>query len=137
MTYFILDFAGSPVMFLGGLFTCWSFCFLSIIDWNFQKQLSELCIQNQKKKSFISHSVYNLVCSYSFVQALTPFCDHRADPLESKNLASDPAYSSVLESLRQSLMKWQWETGDPWVCGPDYVLEDKLEPHCRPLYNGL
>uniref|UniRef100_UPI003AACFD17 N-sulphoglucosamine sulphohydrolase isoform X1 n=1 Tax=Centroberyx gerrardi TaxID=166262 RepID=UPI003AACFD17 len=63
--------------------------------------------------------------------------DTRADPGETRNLASDPSYSSVLESLRQSLQKWQWETGDPWVCGPDYVLEDKLEPHCRPLYNGL
>ncbi|XP_042290726.1 N-sulphoglucosamine sulphohydrolase [Thunnus thynnus] len=63
--------------------------------------------------------------------------DTRTDPLETRNLASDPSLSAVLESLRQSLQKWQWETGDPWVCGPDYVLEDKLEPHCRPLYNGL
>lgn len=63
--------------------------------------------------------------------------DSRADPLERVNLASDPSYSTVLENLRQSLQKWQWETGDPWVCGPDYVLEDKLEPRCRPLYNGL
>ncbi|KAF7658660.1 hypothetical protein LDENG_00009700 [Lucifuga dentata] len=61
----------------------------------------------------------------------------RTDPWETRNLVSDPSYSAVLESLRQSLQKWQWETGDPWVCGPDYVLEDKLEPHCRPLYNGL
>lgn len=63
--------------------------------------------------------------------------DSRADPLERRNLVSNPSYSNVLESLRQTLQKWQWETGDPWVCGPDYVLEDKLEPHCRPLYNGL
>uniref|UniRef100_A0A3Q1J6I2 N-sulfoglucosamine sulfohydrolase (sulfamidase) n=1 Tax=Anabas testudineus TaxID=64144 RepID=A0A3Q1J6I2_ANATE len=63
--------------------------------------------------------------------------DTRTDPLETKNLVSDPSYSTVLETLRQSLQKWQWETGDPWVCGPDYVLEDKLEPRCRPLYNGL
>lgn len=63
--------------------------------------------------------------------------DTRTDPLETKNLASDPAFSGILESLRQTLQKWQWQTGDPWVCGPDYVLEDKLEPHCRPLYNGL
>lgn len=61
----------------------------------------------------------------------------RADPLETRNLVSDPSYGTVLESLRQNLQKWQWETGDPWVCGPDYVLEDKLEPRCRPLYNGL
>uniref|UniRef100_A0A8C5E987 Sulfatase N-terminal domain-containing protein n=1 Tax=Gouania willdenowi TaxID=441366 RepID=A0A8C5E987_GOUWI len=63
--------------------------------------------------------------------------DSRQDPLETTNLASDPSYRAVLDSLRQQLQKWQWETGDPWVCGPDYVLEDKLEPHCRPLYNGL
>uniref|UniRef100_A0A672Y495 N-sulfoglucosamine sulfohydrolase (sulfamidase) n=1 Tax=Sphaeramia orbicularis TaxID=375764 RepID=A0A672Y495_9TELE len=63
--------------------------------------------------------------------------DTRSDPLETQNLVSEPSYSAVLESLRQSLQKWQWETGDPWVCGPDYVLEDKLEPHCRPLFNGL
>ncbi|XP_061588526.1 N-sulphoglucosamine sulphohydrolase isoform X2 [Cololabis saira] len=63
--------------------------------------------------------------------------DTRADPLETRNLVSDPSYSAVLQSLRQRLQKWQWETGDPWVCGPDYVLEDKLEPHCRPLYNRL
>lgn len=63
--------------------------------------------------------------------------DLRADPLETRNLASDPSYGALLESLRQNLQKWQWETGDPWVCGPDYVLEDKLEPQCRPLYNGL
>lgn len=65
------------------------------------------------------------------------FHEHRTDQLETKNLVSDPSYSTVLETLRQSLQKWQWETGDAWVCGPDYVLEDKLEPHCRPLYNGL
>lgn len=75
-----------------------------------------------------------VLCVYEFEQMLH---QHRADPLESRNLVSDPSYSAVLESLRQSLQKWQWDTGDPWVCGPDYVLEDKLEPHCRPLYNGL
>ncbi|XP_034021642.1 N-sulphoglucosamine sulphohydrolase [Thalassophryne amazonica] len=61
----------------------------------------------------------------------------RTDPWELRNLALDPAHGAVLESLRQRLQKWQWETGDPWVCGPDYVLEDRLEPRCRPLYNGL
>ncbi|XP_024914583.1 N-sulfoglucosamine sulfohydrolase isoform X2 [Cynoglossus semilaevis] len=63
--------------------------------------------------------------------------DCRADPLELRNLVSDPSYSDLLKTLQLSLQKWQWETGDPWVCGPDYVLEDKLEPHCRPLYNEL
>ncbi|XP_069576646.1 N-sulphoglucosamine sulphohydrolase isoform X1 [Brachyistius frenatus] len=63
--------------------------------------------------------------------------DTRADPLETRNVASDASYGAVLESLKQRLQKWQWQSGDPWVCGPDYVLEDKLQPHCRPLYNGL
>uniref|UniRef100_A0A8K9Y453 N-sulfoglucosamine sulfohydrolase (sulfamidase) n=1 Tax=Oncorhynchus mykiss TaxID=8022 RepID=A0A8K9Y453_ONCMY len=63
--------------------------------------------------------------------------DLRSDPEEAVNLAGDPALAPVLESLRDRLLKWQWTTGDPWVCGPDAVLEDKLEPHCRPLYNGL
>lgn len=63
--------------------------------------------------------------------------DTSTDPQETQNLAGEPSHGAKLESLRQSLLKWQWQTGDPWVCGPDYVLEDKLEPHCRPLYNGL
>ncbi|XP_004066210.4 N-sulfoglucosamine sulfohydrolase isoform X2 [Oryzias latipes] len=63
--------------------------------------------------------------------------DTRSDPLEVRNLASDASYSAVLEELQQRLKKWQWETGDPWVCGPDYVLEAKLTPQCRPLYNSL
>lgn len=54
-----------------------------------------------------------------------------------RNLASDASYRAVLEDLRQRLQKWQWQTGDPWVCGPDYVLEEKLTPECRPLYNSL
>uniref|UniRef100_A0A3B4AU45 Uncharacterized protein n=1 Tax=Periophthalmus magnuspinnatus TaxID=409849 RepID=A0A3B4AU45_9GOBI len=61
----------------------------------------------------------------------------RSDPLEIRNLASDATYRPVLDSLRQRLLKWQWATGDPWVCGPDHVLEEKLEPRCRPLHNGL
>ncbi|CAL1601894.1 unnamed protein product [Knipowitschia caucasica] len=63
--------------------------------------------------------------------------DTRSDPLEIQNLASDVEYRPVLLSLRQQLLKWQWATGDPWVCGPDQVLEEKLEPRCRPLHNGL
>ncbi|KAF6739140.1 N-sulfoglucosamine sulfohydrolase [Oryzias melastigma] len=63
--------------------------------------------------------------------------DTRSDPLEVRNLASDASYRAVLEDLRQRLQKWQWQTGDPWVCGPDYVLEEKLTPECRPLYNSL
>lgn len=63
--------------------------------------------------------------------------DIRTDPTEKVNLAGDPDYSEVLESLKDLLLKWQWRTEDPWVCEPDAVLEAKLEPQCRPLYNGL
>uniref|UniRef100_A0A8B9JPV3 N-sulfoglucosamine sulfohydrolase (sulfamidase) n=1 Tax=Astyanax mexicanus TaxID=7994 RepID=A0A8B9JPV3_ASTMX len=63
--------------------------------------------------------------------------DTHSDPSEVKNLAGDPAYGGVLEGLREQLLKWQWLTEDPWVCEPDAVLEAKLEPQCRPLYNDL
>ncbi|XP_036417715.1 N-sulphoglucosamine sulphohydrolase [Colossoma macropomum] len=63
--------------------------------------------------------------------------DTLSDPMEEKNLALDPAYGAILEGLREQLLKWQWLTEDPWVCEPDAVLEAKLEPQCRPLYNDL
>uniref|UniRef100_A0A9J8A2P4 N-sulfoglucosamine sulfohydrolase (sulfamidase) n=1 Tax=Cyprinus carpio carpio TaxID=630221 RepID=A0A9J8A2P4_CYPCA len=63
--------------------------------------------------------------------------DIQSDPTERRNLAGDPAYAPVLESLRDQLLKWQWQTEDPWVCEPDAVLETKLKPQCRLLYNGL
>lgn len=63
--------------------------------------------------------------------------DRRDDPHETRNRASDPALGPVLEALQGGLEKWQWGTGDPWVCGPDRVLEDKLEPRCRSLHNDL
>ncbi|KAJ8283190.1 hypothetical protein COCON_G00020400 [Conger conger] len=63
--------------------------------------------------------------------------DRRADPAETRNLAPDPAHGPLLHRLRALLLKWQWATSDPWVCGPDAVLEAKLTPQCRPLFNGL
>ncbi|XP_006635463.1 N-sulphoglucosamine sulphohydrolase [Lepisosteus oculatus] len=63
--------------------------------------------------------------------------DIRADPSEIRNLASDPAYGETLQHLKAQLLKWQWATSDPWVCAPDGVLESKLTPQCRPLFNGL
>ncbi|XP_018600907.2 N-sulfoglucosamine sulfohydrolase [Scleropages formosus] len=63
--------------------------------------------------------------------------DVRDDPQETRNLASDPAHKQTLEDLRAQLLKWQWATSDPWVCAPDAVLEAKMSPQCRPLYNGL
>ncbi|CAG5929038.1 unnamed protein product [Menidia menidia] len=63
--------------------------------------------------------------------------DTRTDPLETENLAALASHRGVLQDLRQRLQKWQWATADPWVCGPGHVLENRLEPQCRPLYNGL
>lgn len=63
--------------------------------------------------------------------------DCSRDPTESQNLAPDPRYADVLQLLRAQLLKWQWDTGDPWVCAPDAVLEEKLSPQCRPLHNEL
>ncbi|NWX91098.1 SPHM sulfohydrolase, partial [Nothoprocta pentlandii] len=63
--------------------------------------------------------------------------DCSRDPGERHNLAADPRYAAVFERLRSQLLKWQWDTGDPWVCAPDAVLEEKLSPQCRPLHNEL
>lgn len=63
--------------------------------------------------------------------------DVRDDPHETRNLASDPAHADTLRSLREQLLKWQWDTSDPWVCAPDGVLETKLSPQCQPLFNDL
>ncbi|NXR38787.1 SPHM sulfohydrolase, partial [Zosterops hypoxanthus] len=63
--------------------------------------------------------------------------DHSWDPTESQNLAPDPRYADILQVLRAQLLKWQWDTGDPWVCAPDGVLEEKLSPQCWPLHNEL
>lgn len=63
--------------------------------------------------------------------------DRSQDPHETHNLAADPRYAQVLELLQTQLVKWQWETHDPWVCAPDGVLEEKLAPQCRPLHNEL
>lgn len=63
--------------------------------------------------------------------------DVSQDPQETRNLAADPDLAQVLEMLKAQLVKWQWETHDPWVCAPDGVLEEKLTPQCRPLHNEL
>lgn len=63
--------------------------------------------------------------------------DISRDPRETRNLAADPDLAQVLEMLKAQLVKWQWETHDPWVCAPDGVLEEKLTPQCRPLHNEL
>lgn len=63
--------------------------------------------------------------------------DCSQDPAESHNLAPEPRYAGVLQLLRAQLLGWQWDTGDPWVCAPDAVLEEKLSPQCQPLHNEL
>ncbi|KAM8992428.1 N-sulfoglucosamine sulfohydrolase isoform 2-T2 [Ara ararauna] len=63
--------------------------------------------------------------------------DCSTDPTESQNLAPDPRYAPIFQLLRAQLLKWQWDTGDPWVCAPDAVLEEKLSPQCQPLHNEL
>lgn len=63
--------------------------------------------------------------------------DMSRDPQETQNLAADPHFTQVLEMLKAQLVKWQWETHDPWVCAPDGVLEEKLTPQCQPLHNEL
>ncbi|KAI1232512.1 hypothetical protein IHE44_0006978 [Lamprotornis superbus] len=63
--------------------------------------------------------------------------DCSQDPSERHNLAPDPRYAPTFQLLRAQLLKWQWDTGDPWVCAPDAVLEEKLSPQCQPLHNEL
>lgn len=63
--------------------------------------------------------------------------DRSKDPEELNNLAGDPNYHDILYIMQEMLKKWQWETSDPWVCAPDGVLEEKLNPECRPLHNEL
>jgi N-sulfoglucosamine sulfohydrolase len=41
--------------------------------------------------------------------------DLEKDPNEFHNVASDPAYASVLADLRARLKKWQEDTRDPWL----------------------
>lgn len=41
--------------------------------------------------------------------------DMENDPRELSNLASDPNYAGVLESMRRELEAWQWRTADPWL----------------------
>lgn len=65
--------------------------------------------------------------------------DH--DPMETRNLARDPAHSVIFEALRAQLRKWQQTTHDPWICAPGGVLQDsgpfKTDPQCFPLLNGI
>lgn len=46
--------------------------------------------------------------------------DLTKDPNEFTNVASDPAYASVLTDLRQRLKQWQNATDDPWLVKYDH-----------------
>ncbi len=46
--------------------------------------------------------------------------DMKSDPNESKNLASDPAFGSILENYKKTLRKHQDEMEDPWKIKWDY-----------------
>lgn len=65
-----------------------------------------------------------------------------ADPEELHNVANNVTYKNALEYLKQSLLKWQQKTSDPWICSPDGVLEpvdnsNTKEYTCMPLYNEV
>lgn len=56
--------------------------------------------------------------------------DLDADPMETTDLATDPAMSGVLEDLRTRLEDWQRRTQDPWLYR-DGVSELALKDHLR------
>ena len=51
--------------------------------------------------------------------------DIQKDPAEVKNLVGSPQLKSVFQKLKSELFQWQNLTGDPWICGPEGVLEDE------------
>jgi N-sulfoglucosamine sulfohydrolase len=67
--------------------------------------------------------------------------DIKKDPQEKINLWAEPTHRKILDDLKTRLYQWQNVTGDPWICSPTGVLEDKGDykgqPQCLPLYNGL
>ena len=52
--------------------------------------------------------------------------DIRKDPVESKNLAQDPAYSEVLHELRAKLRSMRVATDDPWLINDNYLMNKSL-----------
>ncbi|XP_067142973.1 N-sulphoglucosamine sulphohydrolase [Centruroides vittatus] len=63
------------------------------------------------------------------------------DSKETKNLIDQSKYTNVTKVLKKSLIKWQNETNDPWLCSPGSVLENikyyRMQSHCMPLYNDV
>lgn len=63
------------------------------------------------------------------------------DPRETNNLAQNKTFDKVLQKLKFALHNWMNATSDPWLCSPDFILENTpttaLYPTCYPLYNDL
>lgn len=64
-----------------------------------------------------------------------------SDPQEETNLADDPVYLDILNTLQSQLKAWQNVTADPWICAPwgiyEYQGKYKDKPQCLSLNNGL
>lgn len=67
--------------------------------------------------------------------------DLKMDPIEVQNLANKPSHADILSTLKTDLQVWLNRTHDPWICGPNAVLQDKgfykTNPQCLPLYNEI
>ena len=67
--------------------------------------------------------------------------DMATDPEEKINLAGEPKWQETLQTLSLQLQNWQWDTEDPWVCGPGAVLENQgaflHKSKCLSLHKGL
>lgn len=65
--------------------------------------------------------------------------DLKYDPEEVNNIVKKNSSRKAFEELKQRLYKWQTETGDPWICAPHAVLENKglykNNPQCLDLDN--
>jgi len=61
------------------------------------------------------------------------FYDLQADPLEQDNRISDPAYADTISVMRQHLLAWMQQTGDPLLHGP---IASPYYHRARSLLNG-
>ena len=60
------------------------------------------------------------------------------DPHELKNLAGNPDYAEVFNTLKEELLGWQYYTNDPWYCSPGGVWEVKdNSATCMSMHNGV
>ncbi|KAL3274373.1 hypothetical protein HHI36_015771 [Cryptolaemus montrouzieri] len=67
--------------------------------------------------------------------------DLKHDSEELTNLAYNDTYKVIFKELKHRLFEWQNQTGDPWLCAPHAVLENKgffkNDPQCMPLDNEI